>query len=151
VQLKSSLRLGALQILMHGLGIGVAWSVALPVWLLALLSTGLLVSGAFYLLRDVFGRLPGSWREIAWQDRHLQVTQRDGRQWLGTPVPGSVVCRHFVALGLRVEMTHRVRWRVIFPDGLTPEEFRRMLVGLMFFPDFQGRSIVGAASAKVSG
>lgn len=96
-------------------------------------------------------RLPGSWREIAWQDQNLQVTQRDGRQWLGTPVPGSVVCRHFVALGLRVEITRQVRWRVIFPDALAPEEFRRMLVGLTFLPNFQGQSIVGAASGKVSG
>jgi len=136
---------------MHGLGLGVLWSVALPGWLLALLGVALLFSGALHLLRDVFRKLPGSWQEIVWQGEQLQVTQRDGRQWLGTPVSGSVVCRHFVALGLRLEMTQRVRWRVIFPDALEPEEFRRLLVGLMFLPVSQGQSIVGAASGKVSG
>jgi len=133
------------------MALAVLWFLTLPVWLLLFLGVGLSGSLIFHLLRDVSGRLPGAWRTLAWQDEKLVVTQRNGRQHIGPPVRESVVCRHFVVLGLRTGSARLISWRVIFPDALDPEEFRRLSVGLRFSPVAQGESIVGAASGSMSG
>lgn len=137
--------------LMHGMALGILWFVILPGYLFLLLGAGLLGSLTFYSLRDVLGLLPVSWRSLAWQDGQLIVTQRNGQQIPGLPVRETVVCRHFVVLGLRTETTRLTCWRVIFPDALDPEEFRRLSVGLKFAPVAQGERIVGMASGNVSG
>ncbi len=137
--------------LVHGTALGVLWFLTLPGWLLLFLGVGLVGSLIFHLLRDFSGRLPGSWQTFAWQDEQLVVTQRNGRQQIGLPVRESVLCRHFVVLGLRTENARLIHWRVIFPDALDPEEFRRLSVGLRFSPVAQGESIVGAASGSMSG
>lgn len=136
---------------MHGLAFGVLSLVVLPPWLLVFLGMALLVSTIFHLMRDVFGTLSGSWQSLAWQGEQIVVKQRNGQQLVGLPVRESVVCRHFVVLGLRTATARLTRWRVIFPDALDPESFRRLVVALTFSPLSQGDSIVGTASGSKSG
>lgn len=151
MQLKPSFRFGLWLVLMHGLTFGVLWFLSLPGWLAALLGMSLIVSAIYYLMRDVLGNLPGSWQSLAWQGERLVVKQHNGQQLAGMPARESVVCRHFVVLGLRTATARLTRWRVIFPDALDPESFRRLVVALTFSPLSQGDSIVGTASGSKSG
>ncbi|MGA7595350.1 MAG: protein YgfX [Gallionella sp.] len=129
---KTSLRFAWLLLLLHlvAASVVVATVMALPAKLLFLLLMAF--SLAYYLLRDVLLLLPGSWREISFNQHEVAVVTRSGPGLLGQVASQSVVSPYFVVLSVRPQGRHRPVFRVIFPDSMRPGAFRELCVHLKF-------------------
>ena len=129
VTLKASRILAALLAAMHALGIGLLWSLQLPLWLKAASTAWLLASLAFYLGRD-------AWRAFAWSVTALSMDSecRCGLQtakgeWLDADLLGSsFVSPYLTVLNVRPQRSRWARHVIILPDAIDPERFRQLRV-----------------------
>jgi hypothetical protein len=129
---KPSPRLALLLVLFHVLVAAVVYATMLPLAIrLALL---LLVALSFrhYLLRDALLWAADSWRDLTLEQDRASVTCRDGSRFGGQVADETVVSPYFVLLSLRVDGRRSPVARVIFPDAMQADEFRRLRIRLKF-------------------
>ncbi len=85
-----------------------------------------------YLLRDALLWAADSWRDLTLEHDRASVTCRDGSRFYGQVADETVVSPYFVLLSLRVEGRRSPVARVIFPDAMQADEFRRLRIRLKF-------------------
>jgi len=105
-------------------------SMSLPEKLFFLL---LLISSAVYhLARDVFLLLSNSWREITLVPDGVFITAQDGSRTYGQVANITTVSPYFVVLVVRLEGRYFTGSRVVFPDSLGKDMFRKLCILLKF-------------------
>lgn len=130
--IKPSVRLAMILLLSHAIAASVAyltsmpWTARLAVFLLIALSL------SYYLARDAFLILSGSWREISLDQDSMSVVARDGSKLIGLVTGKTIVSPYFVLLRIRPEGCYLPVSRVIFPDAMDDNAFRELRVRLKF-------------------
>lgn len=102
-------------------------------WAVKLISLALIASSLlFFWTRDIWLRLPNSWREITLRKNDVSIGVQDGSILTGQLANTSVVFSGFVILLVRLDGRRINTSRVIFQDALHPEAFRELCVYLKF-------------------
>lgn len=130
--IEPSPRFAALLLLFHGLAATAVCAAAMPpvAGLAVLLPISL--SLFYHMARDILLILPGSWREISTDQGGVSVVARDGSNFGGQVVNGTVVSPYFIVLRLGLEGRRLPVSRVIFPDAVGAGAFRELCVSLRF-------------------
>jgi len=105
-------------------------SMSLPAKLFFLLL--LMSSAVYHFARDVFLLLSNSWREITLVPDGVLVTAQDGSRISGQVANKTTVSPYFVVLLVRLEGRYFTGSRVIFPDALGKDMFRKLCILLKF-------------------
>lgn len=87
---------------------------------------------AYYLARDVFMSLPASWHEISLEQNAVMVAARDRSNFRAMVANSTVVNPYCIVLRVGLDGRHPLVSRVVFPDSLSPGEFRKLCIGLKF-------------------
>jgi len=83
-------------------------------------------------VRDVLFLLPDSWREFSLDQEGLNIVTKDGTRLQGRIASDSVVSPYFILLRVKLEGEFLLRSKVLFPDSLEPDAFRRTCVILRY-------------------
>lgn len=121
-----------LLLVMHSAAIITLYATAMPSafkWA-AIVSVG--VSLAYHLARDVFIRLPGSWQEISLEQDGIRVILADGSSLRGKVSSTTIVTPYCIVFRARLGSHRFATSRAVFPDSLSPGEFRKLCVDLKF-------------------
>lgn len=130
--IKPSLRLAMLMLLFHAIAAIAVYATMLPhpakpaIFLLILLSL------LYRLARDTLLLLPGSWREVSFDQGRVSVVTRNGSGFSGQVAGRIIVSPYFVVLRVRLDGHRLLVSRTIFPDALDAGVFRELCVRLKF-------------------
>jgi len=86
----------------------------------------------YYLARDVFLFLPGSWQGISLDQSGVSVAIRDGSSFFAQVANMTFISPYFVVLRVRLAGHRLLVSRVIFSDALSADEFRELCIRLKF-------------------
>jgi hypothetical protein len=86
----------------------------------------------YYLARDVFLSLSGSWCEISLGNNGATVVAKNGRSFIAQISNTTIVSPCCIVLRIRPDGQHLLVSRVILPDALSAGEFRELRVCLKF-------------------
>lgn len=130
--IKFSPRLGLLLLFLHVTAVLIVSVTAVP--LIFKVATILMVASslAYYLARDVFMFLPASWHEVLLEKKGVKVVARDRSSFLALVTNSTIVNPYCIVLRVGLGGRHLLVSRVIFPDSLSPGEFRKLCIGLKF-------------------
>lgn len=129
---KFSLRFCLLLLFMHMAAAIAVYATAVPFAFKLTAMLLVLFSLFYYLARDVFISFSVSWHEIVLEQDSVQVTVRDGSGFNGQVTNTTIVSPYFVVFRVGQGRRHLLASRAIFPDSLSPGEFRELCVGLKF-------------------
>lgn len=121
-----------LLLLMHGAATITLYATAMSSafkWA-AIVSAG--VSLAYHLARDIFIRLPDSWQEISIEQDSVRVILADGSSLRGKVSGTTIVSPYCIVFRAMLDSHRFAASRVVFPDSLSPGEFRKLCVDLKF-------------------
>jgi hypothetical protein len=130
--IKFSPRFCLLLMLMHMAAAITVYATAVP---FAFKVTAILLvalSLFYYLARDVFISFSVSWHEIVLGQDSVQVAVRDGSSFIGQVTNTTIVSPYCIVFRVRKGRRHLLVSRAIFPDSVSPGEFRELCVGLRF-------------------
>ena len=129
---KPSLRFALSLLALHMAAAAVMLATVLP-WpgKLAVLVL-IILSLAYYLVRDVLMLLRDSWCDISLDGKEVTVLTRDGTAITGHVANTTFVCPCFVVLCVKPEGKRLPVSRVIFPDAIGADAFRGVRVHLRF-------------------
>jgi toxin CptA len=130
--IKPSPRLALLLLLSHALAASAVYATAMPPSAKLAILALVLPSLFYYLARDALLLLPGSWREIIFDQGSLSVVARDGCAFFGKIEGKTTVTPYFVVLRVRQDARRLPVFRIIFPDAMGADEFRELRVRLRF-------------------
>lgn len=130
--IKPSLRLAMVLLLSHVMVASVVYATLLPLAVKLAMLILILLSLFFYLARDVLLLLPGSWREICFDQSSVSVVTHGGSDFSGQVTSRSVVSPYFVVLHIKLQAHYLPVFRAIFPDALGTGAFRELCVHLKF-------------------
>lgn len=125
-------RLAVLLLLSHALAAIVVYATALPPGARTALLATILLSLSYHLARDALLLLPGSWREISFDQDRISAVTRNGSSFSGRVTGKTAVTPYFIVLRVRPEGHRLPVSRTIFPDMLGADEFRELRVRLRF-------------------
>lgn len=130
--IKFSPRFCLLLLFMHMAAAITVYVTAVP---LAFKVTAIILVGLsliYYLARDIFILLSSSWREIVLEQDGVQITVRDGSSFYGQVANATLVSPYCIVFSVGRDGHHLLVSRAIFPDSMSPGEFRELRVGLRF-------------------
>lgn len=130
--IKPSPRLALLLLLFHAIAATAVYATAMPPAAKLAILMLVLLSLIYYLARDVLLMLPGSWREIAFDQGSVSLVTKDGSVVSGQVSGKTTVSPYFAVLRIRPEGHRLPVSRTIFPDALDIGEFRELCVRLRF-------------------
>lgn len=130
--IRFSPRLGLLLLFLHVTAALIVSVTAVP--LIFKVAAILMVASslAYYLARDVFMFLPASWHEILFEQNGVKVSTRDRSSFRAMVANSAIVNPYCIVLRVGLGGRHPLVSRVIFPDSLSPGEFRKLCIGLKF-------------------
>src|SRR5512139_57556 len=128
--LRSSPLLAGLLLLMHLLALFALFTLPLPVWGSALLSSSLLFSLIYWVSGAAWLRLPTSCVSIRLHGDIVELGCRNGASVSGTVQRDTLVTPFLVVLRVLPQGAWRSRSVVIFADSLAPEALRELRVAL---------------------
>ena len=130
--IKFSPRLGLLLLFMHATAALVVSVTEVP--LIFKVATILMVafSLVYYLARDVLMFLPVSWHEILLEQKGVKVVARDKSSFRAKVANSTIVNPYCIVFRVGLDVRHLLVSRVIFPDSMSPGEFRELCIGLKF-------------------
>lgn len=102
----------------------------LPLWAKAGVVVCLVFSLIYYLRRDAWLSLPSSCVAFRLQESHIVLIAKNGQEWSGTLLHGSVVTPFMTLLRMAPQDARLARSVVIFSDAIAPESFRMLRVAL---------------------
>lgn len=129
---KFSLRLSATLLFLHGAVAVVVVVTDVPVLVRLAMLLFIMLSLFYYLARDVYYSLPGSWRSLSLERDDVSIITRDGARLHGRLSNGTLVSSYLIVLRVKLDGVFLPRSRVIFPDGLHDDEFRECCIRLKF-------------------
>ena len=118
--------------LSHVLAVVAVYATMMPPAATLALLVLILLSLFYCLARDALLLLPGSWCEISFDQYHVSVVTRGGSGFSGEVTNGTAVSPYFAVLHVRREGHRLPVYRVIFPDALGEDEFRKLRVCLRY-------------------
>jgi len=130
--IKFSRKLTAVVVTLHLVAFAMVMLTALPLWARFIMLLMILLSMIYQLARDVFFLLPGSWREFSLDQDGVTIVTRDGASFQGRIAQDSVVSPYLIVLRVKQEGKFLLRSRVLFPDSLEQDAFRRTCVLLRY-------------------
>lgn len=86
----------------------------------------------FYLARELFGILPGSWLKLTLERDAVSVLTHAGETFYGEVDKSTVVLPYLIVLRIKVGDGSWMVSRVVFPDALGSGEFRDLRVRLNY-------------------
>ena len=98
-------------------------------WIVFILVCSSLV---FHMLRDIFKLLPSSWEAVSFDMEGLTVVTHGQDGFSGSVAKSTFVSQYFVVMCV---VPDRLRWqvcRVIFPDAMERDLYRRLCVRLRY-------------------
>lgn len=128
--IRPSLRLFLLLLVSHLAALAAAHVAAIPSAWSLFLSIAILSSLMYRLFRDVWMRLPSSWRALSIEQDEVVLVRHDGAKLIGHIAAGTFVHPAFILLRIRREGRRNTVARVLFPDALGQEAFRELSVRL---------------------
>lgn len=130
--IKFSPRFCLLLMLMHMVAAITVYATTVPFAFKGAVILLVALSLLYYLARDVFISFPASWHEIALEQDSVQVTVRDGSSFYGQVTSTTIVSQYCIVFRVRQGRRQLLVSRAIFPDSVSPGEFRELCVGLKF-------------------
>jgi hypothetical protein len=130
--IKFSLRFCLLLLFMHMAAAITVYATAVPLAFKLTAILLVLLSLFYYLARDVFISFSASWHEIVLEQDSVRVTVRDGSSFNGQVTNTTIVSPYCIVFRVGQSRRHLLASRAIFPDSLSPGEFRELCVGLKF-------------------
>jgi len=130
--IKFSRKLTAVIVILHLVASAMVLMTDLPLWTRSILLLMILLSLIYHLVRDVLFLLPDSWREFSLDQEGLNIVTKDGTRLQGRIASDSVVSPYFILLRVKLEGEFLLRSKVLFPDSLEPDAFRRTCVILRY-------------------
>lgn len=130
--IKPSLRLAMFLLLSHAIASTVVYATVMPMPAKLVMLILVLLSLFFYLVRDALLLIPGSWREISFDQGSVTVVTRGGSGFFGRIASSSIVSPYFVVLSVKLEGHRMPVFRTFFPDALEADAFRELRVYLKF-------------------
>jgi hypothetical protein len=101
----------------------------LAIFLKIILVLSVLMSAAYFILRDVLLALPHSWQSLSLTSRdEIMLTQKNGKTFMCSVLPDSVVFSYCSVLRLKLKGCFWARSLVLVEEGAEPEIFRRWRV-----------------------
>jgi len=130
--IKFSRKLAAVIVFLHLVTSAMVLMTDLPLWTRSILLLMILLSMIYHLARNVLFLLPGSWREFSLDQDGVTIVTRDGTSFQGRIAQGTVVSPYLILLRVKLEGEFLLKSRVLFPDSLEQDAFRRACVLLRY-------------------
>lgn len=130
IMIRPSARLATALVLTHILAAIAVFATVMPRSARVLALGLILLSLSFYLARDIFLILPGSWREVLVATDGVSVLLRSGFRLTGRVAAGTVITPLFIILGIHPEGRHLPLFRIMLPHPEDGDQFRRLSVRL---------------------
>jgi len=92
----------------------------------------IILSLIYHLAREVLFLLPESWRQFSLTQEGLTFITKDGSKFQGRIAHGTFISPYFVVLRIKLEGDYQLKSKVLFPDSLGLDAFRRVCVLLKF-------------------
>jgi hypothetical protein len=130
--IKFSMRFAMLLLILHMIAAMLLYVTAMAPEARMAMLLPVLLSLFYYLARDVFLLLPDSWHEIFLDQGEVVIVTRRGSKLIGRIVNTTAVSPYFIVLRIKLEGSHLLQSRVIFPDALNVGAFREICVRLKY-------------------
>lgn len=130
--IKFSPRLGLLLLFMHATTALVVSVTEVPLIFKVAIILMVAFSLVYYLARDVLMFLPVSWHEILLEQKGVKVVARDRSSFRVKVANSTIVNPYCIVFRVGLDGRHLPVSRVIFPDSMSPGEFRKLCIGLKF-------------------
>ena len=109
----------------------------LSIFIKIILVLSVLINAAYLILRDVLLALPHSWGRLSLTSRdEIMITQKNGKTFICSVLPDSVVFSYCSVLRLKLKGRFWVRSLVMVEESADPQLFRRWRVWLRWGQTF---------------
>lgn len=130
MRLRYSPRYALLLSSMCVLGVGIIYQAAMPSLARLMLFLFTSMSLFYYLARDALMLLPDSWCEVTLDQGAVTCITRDGEKLVGLVENRTIVSSYLIVLRVRPKGHWLTISRVIFPDAMNSESYRKLCVRL---------------------